>query len=112
LEIYQLVGLIALLDPPRPDSGDTIRDCNKLGVEVKMVTGDQLIIGKEVAARLGMGRVIPDAGHLVDPSKSDKEATEHCIRADGFAQVIHEHKYRVVELLHKKVFCLVLLVML
>ncbi|OZJ01961.1 hypothetical protein BZG36_05130 [Bifiguratus adelaidae] len=102
LEKYQLVGMISLLDPPRPDSGNTIKECNKLGVDVKMVTGDQLIIGKEVAARLGMGRVILDAGHLVDPSKSDEEVTEHCLRADGFAQVIPEHKYRVVELLQKK----------
>jgi H+-transporting ATPase len=101
-EKYQLVGMISLLDPPRPDSGDTIRECNSLGVDVKMVTGDQLIIAKEVAARLGMGRVILDANHLVDPNKSDEEVTEHCIRADGFAQVIPEHKYRVVELLQNK----------
>jgi plasma-membrane proton-efflux P-type ATPase len=101
-EIYELVGMIALLDPPRPDSGATIRECNGMGVDVKMVTGDQLIIAKEVAARLGMGRVILDANHLVDPSKSEEEVTEHCERADGFAQVIPEHKYRVVELLQKK----------
>ena len=90
------------MDPPRPDSGNTIRDATRLGVDVKMVTGDQLIIAKEVAARLGMGRVILDANHLVDPSKSEDEVTEHCQRADGFAQVIPEHKYRVVELLQKK----------
>ncbi|KAJ2965000.1 hypothetical protein NQZ79_g7 [Umbelopsis isabellina] len=102
LEKYQLVGMISLLDPPRPDSGNTIRECNAFGVDVKMVTGDQLIIAKEVAARLGMGRVILDANHLVDPTKSEAEVTEHCERADGFAQVIPEHKYRVVELLQKK----------
>jgi len=102
LEKYQLVGMIALLDPPRPDSAFTIRECNYLGVDVKMITGDQLIIAKEVAFRLGMGRVILDANHLVDPNKSEEEVTEHCVRADGFAQVIPEHKYRVVELLQKK----------
>ncbi|KAG2178460.1 hypothetical protein INT44_001612 [Umbelopsis vinacea] len=102
IERYQLVGMISLLDPPRPDSAETILSCNKLGVDVKMVTGDQLIIAKEVAARLGMGRVILDANHLVDPSKSEEDVTLHCQRADGFAQVIPEHKYRVVELLQKK----------
>lgn len=102
IERYQLVGMISLLDPPRPDSAETILACNKLGVDVKMVTGDQLIIAKEVAARLGMGRVILDANHLVDPSKSEEDVTLHCQRADGFAQVIPEHKYRVVELLQKK----------
>ncbi|SAM01965.1 hypothetical protein [Absidia glauca] len=102
LENFELVGMISLLDPPRPDSADTIRDCNSLGVDVKMITGDQMIIAKEVAARLGMGRVILDANHLVDPTKSEDEVTEHCQRADGFAQVIPEHKYRVVELLQNK----------
>ncbi|CAO3647055.1 unnamed protein product [Cunninghamella echinulata] len=102
LEQFELVGMISLLDPPRPDSAETIRDCNALGVDVKMITGDQLIIAKEVAARLGMGRVILDANHLVDPTKSEEEVTVHCRRADGFAQVIPEHKYRVVELLQNK----------
>ncbi|KAG0065001.1 hypothetical protein BGZ89_008675 [Linnemannia elongata] len=102
LEEYELVGMISLIDPPRPDSAETIRRCNEMGVDVKMITGDQQIIAKEVAHRLGMGRVILDAGHLVDPSKSDDEITEHCIRADGFAQVIPEHKYRVVELLQNR----------
>ncbi|CAG8471316.1 12371_t:CDS:2 [Racocetra fulgida] len=101
-DTYKLVGMISLLDPPRPDSAETIRLCNHYGVEVKMITGDQLIIAKEVAHRLGMNRVILDANHLVDPNKSDEEVTQHCERADGFAQVIPEHKYRVVELLQKR----------
>ncbi|CAG8484979.1 13284_t:CDS:2, partial [Dentiscutata heterogama] len=98
---YELVGMISLLDPPRPDSAETIRRCNSYGVDVKMITGDQLIIAKEVALRLGMDRVILDANHLVDPDKTEEEVTAHCKRADGFAQVIPEHKYRVVELLQK-----------
>ncbi|KAF9570892.1 hypothetical protein EC968_001201 [Mortierella alpina] len=102
LDDYELVGMISLIDPPRPDSAETIRRCNEMGVDVKMITGDQQIIAKEVAHRLGMGRVILDAGHLVDADKSDEEITEHCIRADGFAQVIPEHKYRVVELLQNR----------
>ncbi|KAI7901860.1 plasma-membrane proton-efflux P-type ATPase [Cokeromyces recurvatus] len=101
-EEYEMIGMISLLDPPRPDSQSTIAQCNALGVYVKMITGDQLIIAKEVAARLGMGRVILDSQYLIDPDKSESEITEHCIRADGFAQVVPEHKYRVVELLQNK----------
>ncbi|KAG0045108.1 hypothetical protein BGZ83_009651 [Gryganskiella cystojenkinii] len=102
LEQWELIGMIALIDPPRPDSAETIRRCNNMGVSVKMITGDQLIIAKEVAHRLGMQRVMLDAGHLVDADKSEDEITEHVLRADGFAQVIPEHKYRVVELLQKR----------
>ncbi|KAG0257010.1 hypothetical protein DFQ27_005364 [Actinomortierella ambigua] len=102
LDQWELIGMISLIDPPRPDSAETIRRCNEMGVAVKMITGDQLIIAKEVAQRLGMQRVMLDAGHLVDANKSEDEITEHCIRADGFAHVIPEHKYRVVELLQKR----------
>ncbi|KAF8920934.1 hypothetical protein BGZ58_004216, partial [Dissophora ornata] len=102
MDQWELIGMISLIDPPRPDSAETIRRCNQMGVSVKMITGDQLIIAKEVAHRLGMQRVMLDAGHLVDSDKSEDEITEHVIRADGFAQVIPEHKYRVVELLQKR----------
>ncbi|CAG8701749.1 37887_t:CDS:2 [Gigaspora margarita] len=99
---WELVGFLSLLDPPRPDSKDILKKCEELGLNVKMVTGDQLIIAKEVAHRLGMGRVILESNHLVDSAKSEDEVMEHCVKADGFAQVIPEHKYRVVELLQKK----------
>lgn len=102
MQEFELIGMIALIDPPRPDSAETIQRCREMGVDVKMVTGDQLIIAKEVASRLGLSRVILDANHLVDPDKTDDEITEHCIRADGFAQVIPEHKYKVVELLQRR----------
>ncbi|KAG1425610.1 hypothetical protein G6F57_023370 [Rhizopus arrhizus] len=63
-EEWELIGIFSLIDPPRHDSSMTIRDCLEYGISVKMITGDQLIIAKEVAARLGMGRVILDANHL------------------------------------------------
>lgn len=40
LEEYELVGMISLIDPPRPDSAETIRRCNDMGVDVKIITGD------------------------------------------------------------------------
>ncbi|KAJ1749898.1 hypothetical protein LPJ79_003335 [Coemansia sp. RSA 1821] len=102
MERWQLIGMISLLDPPRPDSAETIRRCESMGVVVKMVTGDQLIIAKEVAARLGMSRAILDANSLTDPDATDTQLADRCLHADGFAQVIPEHKYRVVELLQSK----------
>ncbi|KAL0463962.1 UNVERIFIED_CONTAM: Plasma membrane ATPase 4 [Sesamum latifolium] len=49
------VGLLPLFDPPRHDSGETIKRALNLGVNVKMITGDQLAIAKETGRRLGMG---------------------------------------------------------
>jgi H+-transporting ATPase len=99
---FEMIGLTSLLDPPRPDSRQTILECEKLGINVKMITGDQLIIAKEVAHRLGMNRTILDAHALVDPKFSEEELTDRVIKCDGFAHVIPEHKYRVVELIQRR----------
>ena len=99
---FELVGLISLLDPPRHDSAATIKECERMGVNVKMITGDQQIIAKEVAHRLGMQRTILDAHKLVDKSMSDEQLCDRVVKADGFAHVIPEHKYRVVELLQQR----------
>jgi H+-transporting ATPase len=67
-----------------------------------MITGDQLVIAKEVAYRLGMARCILDAQKLVDPNFTEDQLADRVVKADGFAHVIPEHKYRVVELLQSK----------
>lgn len=52
---WDMYGLLPLFDPPRHDTGDTVRRALELGVSVKMITGDQLAIAKETGRRLGMG---------------------------------------------------------
>ncbi|ORZ14852.1 H(+)-ATPase [Lobosporangium transversale] len=99
---WQLVGLISLLDPPRPDSAETIERCQRMGIAVKMVTGDQQIIAKEVSRRLGLGQVILDASHISNPDATEHDQSEQVYKADGFAEVIPEHKYRIVEILQKR----------
>ncbi|KAF9926762.1 hypothetical protein BGZ65_007149 [Modicella reniformis] len=101
-EQWILVGLTAMLDPPRPDSAETIERCHRMGITIKMVTGDQQVIAKEVAWRLGMGRVILDASVLSDQTISDEEASDRFYRADGFAEVTPEHKFRIVDALQKR----------
>ncbi|KAG8691039.1 plasma membrane H+-ATPase [Ceratobasidium sp. 423] len=49
---FELIGLLAIFDPPRDDTKQTIDDAIALGVKVKMVTGDQLAIAKETGCRL------------------------------------------------------------
>ena len=50
----QLLGLISLYDPPRDDSQQVIADMQNYGVEVKMVTGDNLAIAREIGGMLGL----------------------------------------------------------
>ncbi|HRW05916.1 MAG TPA: plasma-membrane proton-efflux P-type ATPase, partial [Caldilineaceae bacterium] len=59
---WQFLGVLPLYDPPREDSQTTIATAQQMGVAVKMVTGDQLAIGKEIAKQLGLGTNILDAG--------------------------------------------------
>jgi H+-transporting ATPase len=100
LKEYEMIGLISLLDPPRPDSAETIARCAELGVEVKMITGDQTVIAKEVAQRLKLDpEWIMDADVLDKGDIGDPELTKLCEEASGFAHVIPEHKFKVVAVL-------------
>ncbi len=97
---WQYVGIIPLYDPPREDSAETIRTAQSMGVKVKMVTGDHVAIAKEIASEMKMGTNMLQASAFLD--KPDREASREVEKADGFAQVFPEHKYRIVELLQGK----------
>ena len=99
-EKWQLVGLLALYDPPREDSAETIKTAQSMGVKVKMVTGDHVAIAKEIAQEVNLGTNIMSASSFLDAHNSEAERVIE--DADGFAQVFPEHKYRIVELLQKK----------
>jgi H+-transporting ATPase len=94
---WRYVGLLALYDPPREDSRETIRTAQSLGVSVKMVTGDHVAIAREIAREVNLGSDIQAATAFID--KPDEEAAAIIERMDGFAQVFPEHKFRIVELL-------------
>jgi H+-transporting ATPase len=100
---WQLVGVLPLFDPPRDDAKSTIATAQKMGVKVKMVTGDALAIAKETAKKLDMGTNILDAGTLGDLTEQVSAAAAESIeKADGFAQVFPEHKYHIIEVLQKR----------
>jgi H+-transporting ATPase len=97
---WEYVGLLGLQDPPREDSKATIKTAESMRIDVKMVTGDHVAIAKEIAEEMDLGTDIITSESFVD--KPDAEATKVVEKADGFAQVFPEHKYRIVELLQKE----------
>ncbi|KAB2629470.1 plasma membrane ATPase 4 [Pyrus ussuriensis x Pyrus communis] len=103
---WQFVGLLPLFDPPRHDSAETIRRALNLGVNVKMITGDQLAIGKETGRRLGMGTNMYPSSALLGQDKDAAIASlpvdELIEKADGFAGVFPEHKYEIVKRLQER----------
>ncbi|KIY53270.1 plasma-membrane proton-e [Fistulina hepatica ATCC 64428] len=97
---FELIGLLAIFDPPRDDTKQTIDDAIALGVRVKMVTGDQLAIAKETGRRLGLGDHMYPAKVLKDgpePGGKHSSLDEMIMDADGFAGVFPEHKYEIVK---------------
>ncbi|WP_231948460.1 plasma-membrane proton-efflux P-type ATPase [Phormidesmis priestleyi] len=99
---WQFVGVLPLFDPPRDDAKTTIATARKMGVQIKMVTGDALAIAQETAKKLGLGTNILDASSLGDTKQqATAEATESIEKADGFAQVFPEHKFHIIDVLQK-----------
>ena len=99
---WQLLGVLALFDPPRPDARETIAIAARMGVKIKMVTGDALAIAKETARTLGMGTNILDGASLGNARAIETADEVRSVEnADGFAQVFPEHKFHIVDILQK-----------
>ena len=74
-----------------------------MGVDVKMVTGDQIAIARETAKQLGLGTNILDANGLGDTKHHESaQSAESIEKADGFAQVFPEHKFHIVDVLQQR----------
>jgi H+-transporting ATPase len=100
---WRFLGVLPLFDPPREDSKATIETAGQMGIKVKMVTGDQVVIAREIAGQLGLGANILDASGFGDTQHHETgQLAESIEKADGFAQVFPEHKYHIVEVLQKR----------
>jgi len=100
---WQFAGVLPLFDPPREQAKATIASARKMGVDVKMVTGDQIAIARETSKQLGLGTNIIDAAALGDTKHHESaQMAETIEKADGFAQVFPEHKFHIVDVLQKR----------
>jgi H+-transporting ATPase len=68
---FDFIGLIPLFDPPREDSKSTIEEAHKLGLDIKMVTGDNTAIARHIGNILGIGGTILDARDLKGASNRE-----------------------------------------
>jgi H+-transporting ATPase len=100
---WRFMGVIPLSDPLRDDSKATVDTAREMGLEVKMLTGDQLAIAREISGQLDLGTNIMDASVFDETKQRQGGQLEDAIeQADGFAQVFPEHKYHIVEVLQKR----------
>lgn len=100
---WYFLGVLPLSDPVREDSKTTIDTAKEMGLSIKMVTGDQVAIAKEIGHQLDLGKDIIDAS-LFDETKTHEagQLADAIERADGFAQVFPEHKYHIVDVLQQR----------
>jgi H+-transporting ATPase len=100
---WQFLGVLPLFDPPREEAKSTIATARQMGVNVKMVTGDQVAIARETAGKLGLGTNILDASGFGDTKHHETaQLAESIEKADGFAQVFPEHKFHIVDVLQHR----------
>jgi plasma-membrane proton-efflux P-type ATPase len=89
-----LVGLVTLLDPPRPDAKQLLATLRDLGISVKMLTGDALAVASEIARGVGLPSILRMAELKAGNAKEDLFQG-----AGGFAEVFPEDKFTVVQAL-------------
>ena len=89
----KLAGLIALSDPPRPDSAALITELHKLGVRTVMVTGDAPATAGIVAKAVGLDGAICPPGPIPDAVHPEQFAV--------FAGILPEDKYKLVKAFQK-----------
>ena len=102
---WTFIGLLPLSDPPREDAKEVIDQARRHGVTVKMVTGDNVAIGRQIATEIGLGGNILEAEALVEGAEDgelDSASVQRIGEADGFAEVAPEHKYAIVKALQKQ----------
>jgi len=87
-ESLRLVGLVHLIDPPRPEARELISALKKLGVRPVMLTGDNEAVAREVARSVGLGENVVSVRKL-DTGVDIEEL-------DGLAEVFPEDKFNVV----------------
>ncbi len=93
------LGLIGIIDPPRPEAINSITSCHRAGIQVKMITGDHA--GTAVAIGREMG--ISETGQVITGTElekaTDEELRELARDNNIFARTSPEHKLRLVKAL-------------
>ncbi|MBF8285340.1 MAG: pacL, partial [Anaerolineales bacterium] len=95
------LGLLGMIDPPRPEAKAAIQKCEQAGIEVVMITGDHPLTAQAVARELGLlhtGRVVTGAEL---EAMSDEEFERQVEEIEVYARVSPAHKLRVVTALQK-----------
>jgi Ca2+-transporting ATPase len=96
------VGMVGMMDPPRPEVASAVATCKTAGIRAVMITGDHALTAQSIAQQLGIG----DGGRVVTGPELDRlSAAELQAQAEEtaiYARVSPEHKLKIVEGLQRQ----------
>ena len=94
----QYLGLIAMMDPPRPESKRAVAECRAAGIKPVMITGDHILTASAIAKEIGILESMDEAveGAVLD-QYSDEELVAFVQDKSVYARVTPEHKIRIVK---------------
>ncbi|WP_165004265.1 MULTISPECIES: cation-translocating P-type ATPase [unclassified Enterococcus] len=94
----RLIGLIGMIDPPRPESKGAIKRAKKAGIKTVMITGDHVVTASAIAKELG---ILTDKSEALSGAElhrlSDEELDERVKGLSVYARVTPEDKIRIVK---------------
>lgn len=92
------IGLQGMIDPPRPEVKQAVKECKEAGIKTVMITGDHVITAKAIATQLGIltrGKQVLEGNTLSNMSVEDLEEVVEDTAV--FARVSPEHKLKIVK---------------
>ncbi|BFL41591.1 cation-translocating P-type ATPase [Agathobaculum sp. NSJ-28] len=100
---FTFIGLVSMIDPPRPEAVRAVADAARGGVRTIMITGDHKVTATAIARQIGIFRDGDEALSGVELDELDDSALdERLARVSVYARVSPEHKIRIVEAWQRK----------
>ena len=95
---FTFIGLVSMIDPPRPEAIQAVADAKRGGIRTIMITGDHKVTASAIAKQLGIFREGDEAVSGVElDNMSEKDLAERLERISVYARVSPEHKIRIVK---------------
>lgn len=95
---YTFIGLVSMMDPPRPESRNAVMSAKRAGIRPVMITGDHKVTASAIAEKIGIlepGDMAVEGVEL--DQMSDQELSDNLEKISVYARVSPEHKIRIVK---------------
>ena len=100
---FTFIGLVSMIDPPRPEAIQAVADAKRGGIRTIMITGDHKVTASAIAKQLGIFREGDEAVSGVElDNMSDADLDQRLEKISVYARVSPEHKIRIVSAWQRK----------